>query len=148
MAEENWYITIEGMGESHDLGSQTQANKFALDCVKGLEDAGHRVFQARYGSNRGEENLMDPPTRAMHEALCKPTRPQDLHEELVQMGVEADALRKPSAAGVGAHTSGDEGAGWKSESQGVGQGDELQQPPRTKGERKEEVPKTTHGRRA
>lgn len=94
---ENWIIYLEGFGPSHLAGDARQANRFMLEALKELKAAGHSILQARFTSNRGEENWQDPATLEMHEGLCK----KDLHEELVEMGVKANATREQSTATLG-----------------------------------------------
>ena len=136
MARENWYIYVEGLGETREPDSCC-ADHAMVELLQRLKRNGHTLLQARYGSNRGEENLLDPAY-------------MDLHEDLVRQGVAADAARIQSSAEVGLRAEGQQDEGGKGGA-GVHSSDaeeSVQEPAREEEHGKKKDSKTTHGRRA
>ena len=81
---ENWTITIEGMGETHNSKS-SDADCIMVAMMKELEK-NHDLFQARFTSKQGEENFMVFSIREQHEAMAE----KGLHDELVEIAARAD----------------------------------------------------------
>ena len=81
---ENWTITIEGMGETHNSRS-SDADVRMVEIMKLLEKD-HDLFQARFTSKQGEENFLIPSVREQHEAMAE----KSLHDELVEIAARAD----------------------------------------------------------
>jgi hypothetical protein len=69
MKSDNWTIVIEGIGSTHEC-SVDDANHHMLIALAALEKSGHRILQARYTCQHGEENWIDPVYREMHEEFA------------------------------------------------------------------------------
>ena len=71
----DWIIHLEGRGPTHE-GELGDANSATVALINYLQQQGHALTQARFTSDRPEENLLDWATL-------------DLHEQLVAKGVAA-----------------------------------------------------------
>ena len=94
MKTDNWTILIEGMGPTHN-GKMADANNAMLKAIEWLRD-NHDILQARFTTCRGEENWCDLATLDMHVKLYAEAD-EDLHKQLVQLGLEASEDSKDAA---------------------------------------------------